>query len=689
MATVSNTPTLLSKSAQDGLLQFHRQCYSLLNQQWNIREQLRQSDLSYMREKDWTTEHKNAQLANKYGDSTRIQNLTIPVVKPLVEAAVTYQTSVFLSGLPIFGVVANPAYEDAALQMNTVIEDQSIRGRWVSEIMKFFRDGFKYNISALEIDWKREVTAALETDVSFGKQGKPVEVIWEGNKIKRLDMYNTFFDSRCHPVEIPYKGEFVGYSELYSRIALKAFVATLPDKIISNIIPAFESGLGSAVGGFSPGGIESYYIPQLNPNSLIQKNPRATTDWMSWAGMSGQVGNIQYKNMYEVTTLYARILPSDFGMRVPSANTPQIWKFIFVNHQVLIYAERQTNAHGMLPVLFGQPAEDGLSYQTKSLSDDVTPMQDISTALAGSWLASRRRAISDRCLYDPSRVAAEHINSPNPSAKIPVRPSAYGKPLGESVFQFPFRDDQASIAMQEMQQIQQFAYQITGQNQAKQGQFVKGNKTLHEYNDVMTHSNGNDQKTALLLEDQVFTPLKEILKLNILQYQGGVSLFSRERKQVVDIDPVALRKAVLNFKISDGLAPADKLMNTETTQVAMQVIGSSPQIGVGYNLAPMFSYLMKIQGAEITEFEKSPEQVAYEQAVTQWQQTMVQMSASLKGLTPEQMQQVTKQFPPQPTPQQFGYDPKTQGSGAPAAPTQVRNTTTTNNITNNITDNGA
>ena len=226
MAQVSNTPTLLSKSAQQGLLQFHRQCYSLLNQQWNIREQLRQVDLAYMREKDQSTEHLRAKLANKYGDSSRLQNLTIPVVKPLVEAAVTYQASVFLSGLPIFGCVAAPEFEDEALQFNTILEDQSTRGRWVSHIQRFLRDGFKYNLAALEVDWNREVTAALETDLSFSaKQAKPKEVIWEDNRIKAMDMYNLFFDSRVAPVDVPRKGEFVGYSELYSRIALKSFIA--------------------------------------------------------------------------------------------------------------------------------------------------------------------------------------------------------------------------------------------------------------------------------------------------------------------------------------------------------------------------------------------------------------------------------------------------------------------------------
>jgi hypothetical protein len=675
--SVSNTPFTIPPKAQDGILQFHRQCYSLLNQQWNIREQFRQIDLAYMREQDWTEEHQRAKLANKYGDSSRFQNIRIPVVKPLVEAAVTYQTSVFLTGNPIFSVVASPEFQDEAMQMSSLIEDQSIRGGWVSELMGFFRDGFKYNLAALEVDWKREITASLETDIGYSStQAKPKEIIWEGNKLKKLDLYNTFFDSRVAPSLIPSKGEFVGYTEMYSRIALKQFIATLPDKIIQNIVPAFESGLASAVGGMSTGGIESYYIPQLNPDALIQKNPRASTDWMSWAGMSGQSNGIQYKNMYEVTTLYARILPSDFALRVPGANTPQIWKFIFVNHQVLIYAERQTNAHGLLPVLFSQPHEDGLSYQTKSLASDVSPMQDISSALANSWIASRRRAISDRVLYDPSRVAPEHINSANPSAKIPVRPSAYGKPVGESVYAFPFRDDQAQTAMSEMQQVQQFAFALTGQNAAKQGQFVKGNKTLHEYSDVMTHSNGNDQKIAMLLETQVFTPMKEILKINILQYQGGTSLFSRDRKQVVKIDPIALRKAVLAFEVSDGLTPVDKLISGDAWTTSMQVIGSSPQIGAGYNIAPLFSYLMKTQGADLKAFEKSPEQVAYEQAVQQWQQVVTE--GMKQGADP-------KSLPPQPTPQAFGYDPKTQGSSAAAAPAPQQVASRTNNITNNIT----
>jgi hypothetical protein len=663
---VSNTPMLLSRAAQDGVLEFYNQCVSMTDQQWNIRSHLEEVDIAYMREQDQTEENTKAKLANKYGDPTRFQNIIVPVVKPLVESAVTYQTSVFLTGNPIFGAVSPPEFMDEALQFNTVIEDQSVRGGWVSEFMKFFRDGQKYNLAAIEADWGRAVTSSLETDLNFSRdQAKPKEIIWEGNTIKHLDLYNTFFDTRVKPVEIPYIGEFAGYTKSMSRIALKQYIAQLPVKIIQNVIPAFESGL-STVGS-------KYVVPTLNKKLITDTALQVGTNWLSWVEASGAQNNIQYKNNYDVTVLYARILPADFALRVPSASTPQIWKFIVINHSVIIYAERQTNAHGLIPILFSQPCEDGLGYQTKSVAEDVIPMQSISSALVNSWIHSRRRAISDRAIYDPSRLASEHVNSPNPSAKIPIKPNAYGKPLQESYYQIPFNDNQAGVAMQEMQQIQQFAYVLTGQNPAKQGQFVKGNKTLHEYDDVMTHANGPDQKTALLIESQVMVPLKEILKINILQYQGGTSLFSQERAQVVKIDPIALRKAVLNFKISDGLAPSDKIIRADAFKTSVQVIGSSPAIGAGYNLAPMFSYLMKTQGADLKPFEKSPQQLAYETAQQQWMQ--------LATLAIEKGQEFKQ---PQPKPQDYGYNPQTQGSAAAAAPAEVA--TRVNNITNNITN---
>jgi hypothetical protein len=667
--TTPSMPMLIPEKSQEGIRQYLLQCGILYQQQWNIRENMRLIDLAYAREADLTKENQRAKVANRYGDKDKLQNMTIPVVLPQVEAAVTYQSSVFLTGVPLFGVVADPQYIDQATQMETVIDQQATRGGWAREFNLFFRDGFKYNISAIEVDWSRETTYELETDLSFqgGQEGKPVETIWEGNRVRRLDMYNTFFDTRVTPAEMYKKGEFVGTREIMSRVMLKQYINKLPEVRKDNIKKAFESGI-PAISFTNDASFNSYYIPQINPRTsndftLMQGG----FNWMNWASLDNQAPKIEYKNLYVLTTLYARIIPSDFQLRTGGQNTPQVWKFVYVNDSVLIYAEKQTNAHQYLPVLMAQPLEDGLAYQTKSLAENVSTTQDVTSALSNANMAARRRAISDRSLYDPSRVSEAHINSPNPSAKIPVRAGAYGKPVSEAVYPFPFRDDQSQYVTAQMQFYGSLANTISGQNQARQGQFVKGNKTQSEYENVMANSNGRDQVTSIGYEAQVFTPLKEILKINILQFQGGISLYNREKQVNVNIDPVALRKAVLNFKVSDGLTPTDKLINSDTMQVALQVFGTSPQIAAAYNIAPFFSYMMKTQGANISAFEKSSAQQAYEQAMGQYQQMVMQLYKQNPDMDP-------KKLPPQPDPKTYGYDPSAPAGTATGAPTQATGT---------------
>ena len=308
----------------------------------------------------------------------------------------------------------------------------------------------------------------------------------------------------------------------------------------------------------------------------------------------------------------------------------------------------------MIPILFIQPHEDGLGYQTKSLARNAEPFQSVASALVNSAIQARRRAISDRGLYDPTKVDAKQINNESASAKIPVKPAAYGKPLSEAYYPIPYRDEQSAQAMQDLQVMYRMNEHVTGQNQAQQGQFVKGNKTLFEYQDVMQNAAGRSQAISILLETQFFTPLKELLKLNVLQYQQTAEVFNREIEQVIPIDPITLRQATLAFKVSDGLVPASKQMNSEAFQSAVQTIAAVPQLAGAYNLGPMFSYLFKSQRADVAQFEKTQEELQYEQAMAQWQQAVQMLSealASNPNMTPEQIQQ---SLPPQPTPEQFG-----------------------------------
>ncbi len=632
-------PVILSKESQEGLKVYTNAVMDYFGLNYNMKNSFEINDRLYQREQDLSSVNTKSKLANRYGDPSKLQNITVPIILPQVETGVAYQTSVFLTGIPIFGVVGSPKYQDAALQMETVIDNEATKGGWVNELIAAFRDAYKYGVCAIEVDWETELTPTFETDVQFStSEARVNEVLWEGNVVKRLNMYNTFWDTRVPAQQVAEKGEFAGYTEIYSRTELKRLIAKLGVK--TNINEAFESSFD----------VSHYYTPQINPDAWADINQSQDSfNWEAWVNASNGRKSINYKNSYAVTKLYARIIPNDFNVKVPNRNTPQIWKLYIVNNSVILHAVRLTNAHDLLPILLCQPHNDGLDYQSKSFAGNLEPIQQYVSTLMNSVVASRRRQVFDRKLYNPLLIDKAVIDNTNPAANMPVKPAAYGRNLQEAVYQLPYNDRDAAVVLQEIPMISGFADQVSGQNQASQGRFVKGNKTRYEFETITGNADGRQQLAALSFETQLFTPMKHIIKTNILQYQGGVTLFNREQKREVNVDPIVLRKAIYEFKISDGLVPSSKIINSEAWTTALQMLATSPEISSGYNIAPLFSYLIKTQGADIKEFEKPPEQVQYEQAISAWQQTVMQLVKDNPEITPEQ-------YPPQPKPTDFGMD---------------------------------
>lgn len=582
----------LTKKSQEGLLEYCRQTIELSIDSWDLRARLESIDREYYRENLLTEDQGQNKLANYRGDKRKIADIVVPIVEPQTETGLAYLTSVFLTGYPIFGVTSPPAEIMQAKVFESMIEEHSQHGAWVRHFLMFFRDGLKYNLQALEACWWSEKTYKSYTEYSEkGAKAAENQIIWQGNQVKRLDLYNTIFDLRVHPAEIAKKGEFAGYIELYSRIALKEMLQNLPSR--QNVTKALESApLGK------------YFVPDINWDALVNQRFGDRMDWMQWAAYgSNAAREINYKNIYEVVTRYCRIIPSDFLIDVPAKNTPQIWKIITVNDCEIVFAEKQTNAHNLLPILFGQPIEDGLGYQTKSMAKRLIPIQDTASALWNARLAAKRRSISDRGIYNPALIREADINNDNPSAKIPLRSSAYGKDIKEAYYPIPFEDRESVSFAQDAREMMEFANFVAGQNPVQQGQFVKGNKTQDEFNASMQFASGRQQMMAQFIEAQVMVPFKEIIKSNMLQYSTPGTIYSTTDKESYEIDPIKLRKASLAFKVSDGLLPASKIMSDEAMTSAFQAIASMPGLQAGYNLPDLFSYIMQTKGFDLSPFK--------------------------------------------------------------------------------------
>lgn len=606
------TPLPITEDSQKCVIDYLSGVQALYNSSYNIRSQLEQRDRAYYREQDWSKENDRAKSANQTGDQKKMQNVTVPVVMPQVESALAYLTDVFLTGYPIFATVAPPADQDALKQFDALITDNSIMGAWPSELMQTLRNGLKHDLGAVEVVWeKRKIFSVGTPELADITRGKEQEELYEGNFIKNLDPYNLILDIRVSPDKNHLEGEVAGYTECLSAVACKKRMDDLDKSKTMNYRKAFESGSATLTTSAADAG---FYIPTINPDALLPvSNRQGGMNWMEWAALEKKQGGIKYHDSYEWTVIYCRIIPALLGMRVPDATHIQIWKFIIINRNTVIYAERQTNAHNMLPVVVCKPSNDGMGWQSKSFGQNAETYQQIASSLMNSAMASQRRKVYDRLLYDPTRVNKKDIENTDPVARIPVRNTQFGKGFEGAVQKMEYSDDGVPQIIQMSQQVVQMAEIGNGQNRVQQGQFQKGNKTRREFETVMGNANSRQQMQAISLEYTFWTPIKHIIKCNMLQFQPPKQLINPKTNDVVSIDPTKLRSALIRFKISDGLLSSEKIASLDIANTVVQAATQLPLVAQEYDVMGILNYTWKLQGVDwLPDFKRDQSgQAAY------------------------------------------------------------------------------
>ena len=612
MATSISLVNTLSIEQRKELLNYAKDCAMRLGSSAlsDFRSLLRYRDRAYQRQLNTTAEHIKAVRANMAGDARKIQDMTVPIIMPQIESAVAYQAGVYLTSYPIFGVVSYPANQSQAMQFETALADQSIRYGWARELIKIFRDGYKYNFGAAVVSWEKTPLKSIVTDTSISAAGLAAlkEYSYGGNCIKHVDPYNCFMDMTVSPAMLHTDGEYFGYNKLVSRVQLKRLFATLDSQKTTSAAEAFKSSFAGPTQDDTSAML--YYIPEINQYLNLSNTVFGTSNWGQWMGLPGSSrSKLEYRDHYLVTHFYCRALPSDFGAR---GNQVKIYHAIIINWSVVIFAEEMNVGYDTLPAFIMQPYEDGLGYQTQSMLDNALPFQDMSSALWNISLESKRRLVFDRLIYNPRLIDKKDIDNVSAVSRIPLRNASLAKDdntMARAIYQIPYREDNSGTNIQMSEMISAMADQATGQNKVDRGQFQKGNKTKTEFETTMVNSNSRQQLSSLAIEYQFMTPIKEVIKSNTLQYQQPGTILNRDLREEVNVDPVALRKSILEFKLTDGLLPADKMLNSNLLTVFMQTAQALPAVGTEYDVMGMFLYWAKLQGAYwLEDFKRNPQQ---------------------------------------------------------------------------------
>lgn len=606
MATVQSEvgKTLkLTVEAQKNVINWVRGCLAANKQELGFQNKMDAIDVAYAR---YVAAQEDGSLVN--GKDTRGQegcgnvfdddDVTPPIVVAQVDSYVAYLADVFLSGTPMFPVVSNPSNKQYAEQLETLLDDHALLGGYARQFLMFLRDCVKYNYGVVETPWESVNQFSVAGDFESGTGKKVNKIKKKYTAVKRLNPRNVIRDMTVDPGDVAEKGDYAGYVEILSKMKLKRLLNKLTDD--GDIYNADKAMMAMNISGVA--NTSNYRNnPTLNNYTNETLGTGGNVNWESWFGGSGGKSRANYGSNYEIVTVYGRIMPSDFAITAPQKNHPQIWKFQVVNNSILICAKRIVSAYDYLPMLFGQPLEDGMGYQTKSVAESAISYQDAAATLFNIRFAAARRAVSDRALYVSDLISAKDVNSKGPAPKIPVRLSVLSNKTLDSVYKsIPFESRGLETVMQDAQTIVSFGQSLSGLNNPQQGQFQKGNKSVQEWNDTMGGSDNRLRLPALTLEHQVFSPFKSICVLNIFQYGEDAVLVSQKTGNEVKINLEVLRTQVLAFKVADGYTPKSKLASTDAIAGIMQLVATSPILQQVYGpmLPGMVAHLAQLQGVK-------------------------------------------------------------------------------------------
>jgi hypothetical protein len=276
-------------------LEYAKKCADSVEQLTTFRQMLEVRDRAYMMEMDQTAQRIQEIKKTMEGSARRkVADLTVPIVMPQVESAVAYQVGVFLTGFPIFGVAAPPKYQDQAMALETVMGSHSIRYGWVRELIKVFRNGFKYNFAPAYVNWNKTQSKSIVTskEASMAGLAQVQMQLQQGNAIESIDPYNCFMEMMVPPAEYHERGNFFGWTKYMNRMEFIRYTRSLDTAKTTSFREAYESAFNGAAGSSSDP--KGFYVPSLNPALNMNTLMPGTTNWLEYVGLADNNNRIQF-----------------------------------------------------------------------------------------------------------------------------------------------------------------------------------------------------------------------------------------------------------------------------------------------------------------------------------------------------------------------------------------------------------
>lgn len=541
----------------------------------------------------YSDEDKKRDRDNKKGRKPKPIEHNLPLAFAQIDDCVTYCMSLFAPEMNPFIATSTAKKQSVAEGLTKEIGKHGQTLQYYRHMAKFVYNSLKYNLGAISCRWEKSTGPIFVPDGSTGQLTKKNGTVWEGNFLKSMDMYNFFYDTSVHPVDLPLRGEYFAEVKRVTPFRVKR----MRDQKILFGIERFINTVAPIAVTDNP----LFYV--CPPSVRETRAENATTNTVNWQQIWGTDGNAKDSMQgIELAWYTGWINPADFSLS--SDDELQLWDICLANGMYIASAVQIAASHQQLPCACATPIEDDLNNDQRTYAEMLLPMQHFASFLMNTHVAATRKAIYGITVFEKNAFPGLDLSTDELiGMRIPMKSTSAGIDIDKAFRHYndsPNTDQNVEM----IGHIVELMQKILPTNMANQ---VADLQRATEYQAAATvqASSRRNLKIARIINDHALTPVKFQMMYNIYENVTVIEYFDING-QPQKITPVALLEAQIEFDVGTGLKGLDRLMQVSIFKELMSYLFQIKDIGQQVELLDLLSYVTQIAGFEtdLSQFKK-------------------------------------------------------------------------------------
>jgi hypothetical protein len=535
-----------------------------------------------------------------------MQNLPITMIQ--LDDMMTYFAQVFAPSRGMFFAKGKPDEQTPAEGITTLMNNHALHDGYYREVILTLLTILKYNLGGFHGFWDKQIGPRLL--VSESGSDKPQiatdDVVWQGNRLRALDMYNTLYDPSVHPTNLYKDGEWGAVVELVSHYWLQREAAK---GRFFNTREALQR----------ESGITDNCVYYKSPPAEARMESSEATGATNWVAVLSETPSGFTGQGFEKVTMYCWLNPVEMNLvpNNPAAratrNTYELWRFTIINDTWIIEAEHQDNAHAHIPLYFGLINDDNMGPIARSPAEVLKPLQDFASFAMNTHIQATRKNIWGLTVYDPSVVDLSEIPDGEVAARVPLKPTGWGQDINKAIWEHSKVLD-TKQTMQDIESIMGLVSQFFPASSMPNQVASLDRAVDSQVAAVVQGSTRRMQKGAMLLDHTMFRPIRTAFYFNIVQKYDREVVTTDFQGRTITVDLGKLKETDLPYIIGQGLKAIDLQAAADKLQMIIFAIIQNPPVAQQLDLLGLIDYWTSMMDVDVdmTQFRlaKTPEGTA-------------------------------------------------------------------------------